>query len=1229
MARLPLLIGAGLLIGMIATASGDETFNKLFSAGKFKEAIEYADQKIPPQSRTADVWVKIAQAHEKTGLIEKALASYMVSWRMNPRDYGSLLGAARIYNKLKQYDSAINMAKKALEQKFTGDASWEYARACIALKKPAEAKKALEKVIQTDPSNNVANRELGIIYYNDKQYKQAIPLLKKAFAVKADAKVAFQIGKSYLKVDDVASAVEYLKKATTMQKTLWDAGLQLARANFKLKKYSEASAEYARIQAKAKLEDEDFYNLAQCYENLGKKSEAISAYRKAITKFGSNKSKKAITARYKVGVVDLEKKKYSNALTQFKFIASADPKASQIKDVFFLLADANMGLKKTSAAIGNLEKAVALDKSNIEAYARLADLYTKSKMATKAKATYEKMMSLSPNDPNVYLVLGQYNFKAKNYEKALKLFVQSNSLKENVEALEGIALSAAKLNQWDKALDAAESVVKMDANRLESRIVLAEALMRNRAYQEAKVHLENLTTKKPAKIKYWKDLSTCYSNLGDKTNLLRVDKKLIQLDKKNVKSRLRYAKHLMGTGDKTGAYKLYKELALLKPSDPVIFKNLFQISLDKKDKLNAVSYLKQYLKLNPKDAESEKKLGDLLYEKKNLDGALAAYRRALKIDPGIKGFYKRYAEIVIAKGQQEEVIKALTGVIKSGEAEVGTYTTLGMIYMKRKSYTKAKEMYQQALMMEPQNFDALAALGECQAKLGDVSGAVITYEQAVMMNPKAGAEYKALGYLYKKQKKEDQAIKAFMSYLKKKPNDQTISAEVGKFLYNKKDYEGAAKYLSVVKGKKAQAFAHKLMLAESFYKSKKYTQAVTIINGLLKRNPKVNTRKDLLLMKAKAFENSKQQDKALLAYDEYIRIKGVRDKEVAFKRAKLREKSNPTLAKKIYLENTRIYPGDYRNYLQLGLMYSTNKMTYGSAVKMLESAIQKSGKNKKLWLDIAKIYGKLGKIDKELDAYKRYIALDPQNLEANIRIGILLMDKGKISEGMVYLETANTFSPNNHKIMVPLAMGYMKTNRTKEAVNLFQKAKNKEPNNLEIRKDLIRAYMKLGQKKQALTEIKGLLQIKRDNELLMLYAKMLFEEGDFKDAENAIEDIRATDPENIDALMLLAMIQRQRKKYDEAIETYKEVIFIDANYAPALYERAETYILQGKPQWAERFYYRALRADPKFGLAELGMAKVCKMRKDKDGYIKHLKAAKQIDPNNPKIKEEAKKAKLY
>jgi tetratricopeptide (TPR) repeat protein len=163
-------IGVFFFTALISSLFADDAFNKLIADKKFDEALKYADDKMPAPSRDAAAWSQIARANEALGLPEKALACFMVAWRMNPKNYDALLGAAKIYNKLDQPDNALSYASKALEQSFTPEASWEYARACIKLNRAADAKKALEKVIETTPENAIANRELGVIYFNEKQF---------------------------------------------------------------------------------------------------------------------------------------------------------------------------------------------------------------------------------------------------------------------------------------------------------------------------------------------------------------------------------------------------------------------------------------------------------------------------------------------------------------------------------------------------------------------------------------------------------------------------------------------------------------------------------------------------------------------------------------------------------------------------------------------------------------------------------------------------------------------------------------------------------------------------------------------------------------------------------------------------------------------------------------------------------------------------------------------------
>jgi tetratricopeptide (TPR) repeat protein len=115
---------------------------------------------------------------------------------------------------------------------------------------------------------------------------------------------------------------------------------------------------------------------------------------------------------------------------------------------------------------------------------------------------------------------------------------------------------------------------------------------------------------------------------------------------------------------------------------------------------------------------------------------------------------------------------------------------------------------------------------------------------------------------------------------------------------------------------------------------------------------------------------------------------------------------------------------------------------------------------------------------------------------------------------------------------------------------------------------------------------------------------------------------------NVEGLMLRGTIQKAQKKYDEAIETYKEISYINEDYAPALYERGDTYLLQQKFDRAGQYFDKALKSDPKYGLAEFGMAMLAKAQKNMTAYKERLSKAKSLDPKNRRIiDEEAKPAK--
>jgi len=418
--------------------------------------------------------------------------------------------------------------------------------------------------------------------------------------------------------------------------------------------------------------------------------------------------------------------------------------------------------KKYEAAI-KYGEAIAEDTRTVDVWLMLATAYENAPgdaqaAAAKARNAYEGAMKANPSHPGVYLTYGGFEYKAGNYKAAAAQYQKSYLLGGGAGAAEGIAMSSAKLKDWERARDAAESAIAINPDALESHTILAEILFNAKSYAAAAPHLEYVASKKSKDIETWRKLVTCYESTKDRDKLAAVDAQIIALDPKDVKSRQRLADYSMEKDDNKTALKIYKELALLTPSDPKPFKNLYKASLEDGNKKDGIMYLRNFVVLDSSDADAVRQLADLLYENKEADAALESYRRAARLNPNIKGIYKNYSALVLEKKIDDEALKVIQKAIAVKEVDAPMYIAAGDIYKKRNDNANAIKMYQAAMTQDKQNLSLLTKLAEAQAAAGDTRNAIVSYEQIVMLNTNASKEYKTLAELTAKSGKAKEGM---------------------------------------------------------------------------------------------------------------------------------------------------------------------------------------------------------------------------------------------------------------------------------------------------------------------------------------------------------------------------------------------------------------------------------------------------------------------------------------
>ncbi|MBD3392096.1 MAG: tetratricopeptide repeat protein [Chitinivibrionales bacterium] len=622
------------------------------------------------------------------------------------------------------------------------------------------------------------------------------------------------------------------------------------------------------------------------------------------------------------------------------------------------------------------------------------------------------------------------------------------------------------------------------------------------------------------------------------------------------------------------------------------------------------------------DPESHRILGDKLYADGNLTGAFAHYRAAVNRDTTATELYSRYAELAIRTNKTRDTERALTLIVGAGLADAVTYRRLGDLRLTKKRYTDATRYYEKALAEDPNNPAALSGLGAARLKTGDAAGAVKACAAAVDLQPDTARHYQALGDAYLAAGDSAKAMAAYSTFFARGGESSAAAYVLGSWEYERRRFKDAAKHLELVKGRRAQAFDYLHMRGESLYRLGAHREAFPVLRLAANKYPRARGWPEVVELLIKSYVALEDERRAKYWVKKYAARSRRKSPDVAYYQAYLQERTSPATARALYQKNIRAYPRDHRNYLRLGLLESRNRKTLSASVAHLKKAVSLADTIPEAWLEIANAYRRLKRPDDELAALRVFVASEPQHPEANARMGGLMMRKGKTGEAVRTLEKASEAGSRDPKILLALAQGYVRSGRHREAVTTLEKAKGLAPNDVTIRRELAELYSRTGDRNKAIDEYREVIGLRRDNETLFRFARLLYQTERYSEAENAIEDIRATDPTDLDALMLLGRILRAQGRHDEAIEVYKEIAMIDPSNSDALRARADAHLESNQINWAKTFYQRALRNDSRNALAALGLARVAKMRGDNVTYLRHLNRARRMDSRNPEIKRE-------
>ncbi len=365
-------------------------------------------------------------------------------------------------------------------------------------------------------------------------------------------------------------------------------------------------------------------------------------------------------------------------------------------------------LNKNDKALEELNKLIAADPKDSQAYGMIAEIYQAMGKNDLALVTYKKILEVDPENPYIHLSLADYYRNAGEKEKSVEELKKAFLNKElDIDTKISILSSYYSLIEIhpelkDQALEMCVLLVQANENEPRAHAVYGDFLIKDKKYKEAKVEYEKAKT------------------LGSKE--FAVYSQLMFLN-----SQIQAWKDL--TDISTEALSLFPEQAL-----PYFFNGLAQLQNKKFD--DAVSVLQTGVKLvvDNKSLESQfyASLGDGYNELKQFAKSDESFEKALTINPKDANVMNNYAYYLSERNEKLDKAEALSKKSNELEPDQASYEdTYGWIMFKQGKYSDAKIWIEKSMAGgSDKSATVLEHYGDVVFKLGDSVKAVEFWQKA-------------------------------------------------------------------------------------------------------------------------------------------------------------------------------------------------------------------------------------------------------------------------------------------------------------------------------------------------------------------------------------------------------------------------------------------------------------------------------------------------------------------
>jgi len=729
---------------------------KYLAQGKVKEATIMFRNAIKRDPKFGDAYARLGDAEVKRGELVAAMKAYQraVELQVNSEDSAGKL--ADIYLIAYSVDNKRNPRMLEEVALLSGQLLKKNAKSYQGLR----LKGFLAMANSDLPASEEAFRQADQIRPKQPDLRLALAqiLNQRDNWVEAES-VATQIAKDspayiqvydfllmqYIRRNEPVKAEQILAQRVANNPKIMDFRIMQARFYMATNRKDQADRVLAEMMAK---ESEDPAIRAKVGDFLAASRQfdrALEVFKTGADKYPAEKT----TYRLSIAQLLLSQSKPKDAISVVDQALADDPKSNDALSMRASLQLQYGGKEQRAGAVSDLQALIGRDPKNVVVRYNLARAYQTNGELDAARVQYNEAIKLSERFVAAYLGSGQVALAQQNYTRAIQ---------------------------------DADAVLKLDPRNARARVIKSNALIQSGNLRQARLDL----------VEYLKDTPDS-SDLSFQLALTD-----------------------FGEGKYKDAELRFRALRTKFPADIRLVFAEAEVMVRTNRVNEAIQLLKSERPKHPADRALRTALATLAARTGDFAGAEAEFRSLLEADPKNLESYMRLGDILRANGQLPAAIEVLRKGQQMAPSNPGANLQLALTLDAAGQKAQALPLYESVVRLDPENAVALNNLAFQYAELGkDLDLAMKFAQKAKQKAPGSDDISDTMGWVYVKKQLNDEAVTVFKDLIKRQPKNALYHYHLGYALYqkgNKLDARQALQTaLSLKPGKDDEALIRQLL----------------------------------------------------------------------------------------------------------------------------------------------------------------------------------------------------------------------------------------------------------------------------------------------------------------------------------------------------------------------------------------------------------------------------------